>query len=72
MLRTAVRPAIAGWLEDPAIAEIMLTPEGRLCVDHFAEGFADARKRLLAEDGERVDCAIAVSKFTDSAIASSA
>jgi hypothetical protein len=39
----------------------MLTPDSRLCVDRFAEGFADTGKRLSAEDGERVDCAISAS-----------
>jgi type IV secretion system protein TrbE len=29
MLRTAMGPAITGWLEDPAIVEIMLNPDGR-------------------------------------------
>jgi hypothetical protein len=61
MLRMAVRLAITGLVGDPAIAEIMLTPGGRLCVDRFPEGFADTGKRLSAEDGERVDCAIAAS-----------
>jgi type IV secretion system protein TrbB len=30
MLRTALGPAIAAWLEDPAIIEVMLNPDGRL------------------------------------------
>jgi type IV secretion system protein TrbL len=30
MLRTAMGPTITGWLEDPAIVEIMLNPDGRL------------------------------------------
>jgi hypothetical protein len=29
MLRTAMGPAITGWLEDPPIVEIMLNPDGR-------------------------------------------
>jgi Flp pilus assembly CpaF family ATPase len=33
MLRTALGPAIARFLEDPAIAEVMLNPDGRLWVD---------------------------------------
>jgi len=30
MLRTAMGHAIEAWLEDPAIVEIMLNPDGRL------------------------------------------
>jgi type IV secretion system protein VirB11 len=30
MLRTALGPAIARFLEDPAIVEVMLNPDGRL------------------------------------------
>jgi P-type conjugative transfer ATPase TrbB len=54
MLRTALGPAIAGWLEDPAIVEIMLNPDGRLWVDRLTEGLADTGVRLLAADGERI------------------
>jgi type IV secretion system protein TrbB len=32
MLRTAMGSAITGWLEDPAIVEIMLNPDGRLWI----------------------------------------
>jgi len=54
MLRTALGPAIAGWLEDPAIVEVMLNPDGRLWIDSLAEGLADTGKRLSAADGERI------------------
>lgn len=30
MLRTALGPAIAAFLEDPSIVEVMLNPDGRL------------------------------------------
>ena len=50
MLRTAMGPTITGWLEDPAIAEIMLNPDGRLWIDRLT----DTGKRLSAEDGERI------------------
>jgi Flp pilus assembly CpaF family ATPase len=33
MLRTALGPTIASYLEDPAIAEVMLNPDGRLWID---------------------------------------
>jgi type IV secretion system protein VirB11 len=54
MLRTAMGPAIAAWLEDPAIVEVMLNPDGRLWIDRLADGLADTGKRLLAADGERI------------------
>lgn len=54
MLRTALGPAIAAWLEDPSIVEVMLNPDGRLWVDRLAEGLADTGERLAAADGERI------------------
>jgi Protein of unknown function (DUF3363) len=54
MLRTAMGPAITGWLEGPAIVEIMLNPDGRLWIDRLIEGLSDTGKRLSAEDGERI------------------
>jgi type IV secretion system protein TrbB len=54
MLRTALGPAIATWLEDPAIVEVMLNPDGRLWVDRLTEGLADTGERLSAADGERI------------------
>jgi len=37
MLRTALGPAIAGFLEDPAIVEVMLNPDGRLWITRSVE-----------------------------------
>jgi type IV secretion system protein VirB11 len=54
MLRTALGPAIARFLDDPAIVEVMLNPDGRLWVDRLAEGLADTGERLPAADGERI------------------
>jgi type IV secretion system protein VirB11 len=54
MLRTALGPAIARWLEDPAVVEVMLNPDGHLWVDRLTEGLADTRERLSAADGERI------------------
>src|SRR6516164_6220668 len=54
MLRTALGPAIASWLEDPGVVEIMLNPDGRLWVDRLTEGLADTGERLSAADGERI------------------
>ncbi len=54
MLRTAMGPAIAGFLEDARIVEVMLNPDGRLWVDRLAEGLADTGERLSPADGERI------------------
>jgi type IV secretion system protein VirB11 len=54
MLRTALGPAIAGFLEDPSIVEVMLNPDGRLWVDRLSEGLFDTGERLNAADGERI------------------
>jgi P-type conjugative transfer ATPase TrbB len=54
MLRTALGPAIARWLEDPAVVEVMLNPDGHLWVDRLTEGLADTGERLSAADGERI------------------
>ena len=54
MLRTALGPAIAGWLEDPGVVEVMLNPDGRLWIDRLSSGLADTGERLSPEDGERI------------------
>jgi P-type conjugative transfer ATPase TrbB len=54
MLRTALGPSIAAWLEDPIIVEVMLNPDGRLWVDRLSGGLADTGERLAAADGERI------------------
>ncbi|MET3794318.1 P-type conjugative transfer ATPase TrbB [Aquamicrobium terrae] len=54
MLRTALGPAIARFLEDPAIVEVMLNPDGRLWIDRLSEGLADTGERLSPADGERI------------------
>ncbi|MBV9840622.1 MAG: P-type conjugative transfer ATPase TrbB [Sphingomonadaceae bacterium] len=54
MLRTALGPAIAGWLDDASIGEVMLNPDGRLWIDRLAGGLEDTGERLAAADGERI------------------
>ncbi len=54
MLRTALGPAVAGFLEDPSIVEVMLNPDGRLWIDRLSEGLADTGERLAPADGERI------------------
>jgi type IV secretion system protein VirB11 len=54
MLRTALGPAIARYLDDAGIVEVMLNPDGRLWIDRLSEGLADSGERLSAADGERI------------------
>ncbi|MEE4452080.1 P-type conjugative transfer ATPase TrbB [Novosphingobium resinovorum] len=54
MLRTALGPSIATWLEDPAVIEVMLNPDGRLWVDRLGKGISDTGELLTAADGERI------------------
>lgn len=54
MLRTALGPAIAEWLDDENIVEIMLNPDGKLWLDRLTNGLEDAGASLSAEDGERI------------------
>jgi type IV secretion system protein VirB11 len=54
MLRTALGSAIARFLEDPAVVEVMLNPDGRIWIDRLSEGLADTGEMLSAADGERI------------------
>src|SRR5215471_3328914 len=54
MLRTALGPAIAAWIEDPNVVEVMLNPDGRLWVDRLTQGLVETGERLSAADGERI------------------
>jgi type IV secretion system protein TrbB len=54
MLTTALGADIAAWLDDPAVVEVMLNPDGRLWVDRLGSGLADTGERLSAADGERI------------------
>lgn len=54
MLRTALGPQIAAWLDDKEIVEIMLNPDGRLWLDRLTAGLEDTGERLSADDGERI------------------
>ncbi|WOJ88336.1 P-type conjugative transfer ATPase TrbB [Methylocapsa polymorpha] len=54
MLRTALGPAIAAFLEDPAVIEVMLNPDGRLWIDRLSSGLSETGERLSAADGERI------------------
>ena len=54
MLRTALGPAIAGYLEDPRIVEVMLNPDGRLWIDRLSGGLEDTGSRVTPADAERI------------------
>ncbi len=54
MLRTALGPSIATYLEDETIVEVMLNPDGRLWVDHLKGGLAETSEVISAADGERI------------------
>jgi len=54
MLRTALGGAIADWLADPEVIEIMLNPDGRLWVDRLGEDVGDSGCLMTAADGERI------------------
>jgi type IV secretion system protein TrbB len=54
MLRTALGPAIASYLEDPSIVEVMLNPDGRLWLDRLSGGLEDTGCRVTPADAERI------------------
>ena len=54
MLRTALGPAIARYLEDPSIVEVMLNPDGRLWIDRLSGGLEDTGCRVTPADAERI------------------
>jgi type IV secretion system protein VirB11 len=54
MLRTALGPAIARFLEDASVVEVMLNPDGRLWIDRLSGGLADTGERMSPADSERI------------------
>ena len=54
MLRTALGPAIASFLQDASVVEVMLNPDGRLWIDRLKGGLEDTGERLSPADGERI------------------
>jgi hypothetical protein len=53
-LCTAFGPAIAAWLGDPAVVEVVLNPDGQLWVDRLTTGLAETGHRLSHADGKRI------------------
>lgn len=54
MLRTALGAEIAHWLEEPAVIEVMLNPDGRLWIDRLGDGLAATDCLMSASDAERI------------------
>lgn len=54
MLRSALGPAIARYLEDASIVEVMLNPDGQLWIDRLSGGLTNTGEYLSAADGERI------------------
>ncbi|MDJ0683725.1 MAG: P-type conjugative transfer ATPase TrbB [Alphaproteobacteria bacterium] len=54
MLRTAMGPAIASALTDPAVIEVMVNPDGRLWLDRHGDGRVDTGRALGAAEAERI------------------
>ena len=54
MLRTAMGPAIATALGDPAVIEVMVNPDGRLWIDRHGDGRVDTGAELGAAETERI------------------
>jgi len=53
-LRTAMGPAIAAAIADPAVIEVMVNPDGRLWIDRHGDGRIDTGERLEASEAERI------------------
>ena len=54
MLRTALGSAIARFLNDPEVVEVMLNPDGQLWIDRLAGGLENTGCRLSPADGDRI------------------
>ena len=54
MLRTAMGPAIAAALADPAVIEVMVNPDGSLRLDRLGQGRVDTGTRLAPAEVERI------------------
>ncbi|MGN1289246.1 MAG: P-type conjugative transfer ATPase TrbB [Bradyrhizobium sp.] len=54
MLKTAMGPAIAQALADPAVIEVMVNPDGSLWIDRLGEGRAAVGIRIHPSETERI------------------
>ena len=65
MLNTAMGPAIASALADPAVVEIMVNPDGALRLDRLGEGRVDTGTRYDPAQVERIIRLVASSARTE-------
>lgn len=54
MLKTAMGPAIAQALADPAVIEVMVNPDGSLWIDRLGEGRVAVGIRIHPSEAERI------------------
>ena len=54
MLRTAMGPVIGAALQDPAVIEVMVNPDGRLWLDRHGEGRIETAETIVAHEVERI------------------
>lgn len=54
MLRTALGSEIARWLDEPAVIEVLLNPDGRVWVERLGAGLEATDCLVSAADGERI------------------
>src|ERR1700731_1892998 len=54
ILRTGLGSAIAAYLVDPGIVEVMLNPDGRLWIDRLSGGLEDTGCRVTPADAGRM------------------
>lgn len=67
MLRTALGPSIAAWLDDAAVIEVMLDPDELLWIDRLGEGstaHSASVKSVGKASSARACCALVVSAHT--------
>ena len=54
MLRTALGSAVARYLDDAQVVEVMLNPDGRLWFDHLSDGLCATDHCMSDADAERI------------------
>lgn len=54
MLRTALGPVIAGWLDEPNVVDVLLNPDGSLWVERLGQDRLPTGERLAPADAERI------------------
>lgn len=54
MLRSALGPLLLARLDDPAVGELMVNPDGRVWVERFDVGVVDTELMMSPADAERV------------------